>query len=503
MRRLTQRPVLNAAGSPTFTAVAEDSTNPAGDSVSALIASGGAGYITDVDAGAVQGIAVTASTPPTAPGSTRPTAAANWTAVRAPSRPARPACSPSNATTRDPLRAQRRLQRRGHRITFRAWDQTERHQRHHREHRHQRRHDRLQHGHRHRVDHGHRGQRRAGAEHRRQPDLDRGRRGRAPTRPATASRALIASGGAGITDVDAGAVKGIAITAVDTTNGTWQYSTDGGTNWTPLGAVRPAAPRAARARAPTRRSASCPTPTSTARSPRITFRAWDQTSGTIGGTPTPPPTAARPPSAPPPTPRPSLSPRSTTPRCSTPARDLRPPSPRTQPPRATGSGTLIASAGRRSITDVDAGAVKGIAVTAADTTNGTWQYSHQRRHELDRRSARSAATRACWPPTPTRVCASCRTPTSTAPSPTASRSAPGTRRAARAAAPPTRPSTAGRPRSVRRHRQQQSITVTLGQRRAGRRRQHGHDAEDTAVHLRGRRLRLHRSQRRAGDACWR
>ena len=44
-----------ARPSPTF---AEDSTNPAGDSVSALITSGGLNYITDIDAGAVQGIAV-------------------------------------------------------------------------------------------------------------------------------------------------------------------------------------------------------------------------------------------------------------------------------------------------------------------------------------------------------------------------------------------------------------------------------------------------------------
>ena len=51
-------PVLNSTGSPAFTDVAQGNTNPAGDSVAALIASGGAGYITDVDQGAVQGIAV-------------------------------------------------------------------------------------------------------------------------------------------------------------------------------------------------------------------------------------------------------------------------------------------------------------------------------------------------------------------------------------------------------------------------------------------------------------
>src|SRR5439155_479254 len=34
-----------------------------------------------------------------------------------------------------------------------------------------------------------------------------------------------------VTDVDSGAVSGIAVTAVITTNGAWQYSTDGGSTW--------------------------------------------------------------------------------------------------------------------------------------------------------------------------------------------------------------------------------------------------------------------------------
>ena len=46
------------------------------------------------------------------------------------------------------------------------------------------------------------------------------------------------------------------------------------------------------------------------------------------------------------------------------------------------------------VTDVDAGALMGIAVTAADTTNGTWFYSHRRRHHLDGRWARSSDTSA-------------------------------------------------------------------------------------------------------------
>ena len=40
-----------------------------------------------------------------------------------------------------------------------------------------------------------------------------------------------------VTDVDSGTLLGIALTAADTTNGTWYYSTNGGTNWLALGAV--------------------------------------------------------------------------------------------------------------------------------------------------------------------------------------------------------------------------------------------------------------------------
>ena len=34
-----------------------------------------------------------------------------------------------------------------------------------------------------------------------------------------------------VTDASANAVQGIAITATDTTNGSWQYTTDGGSHW--------------------------------------------------------------------------------------------------------------------------------------------------------------------------------------------------------------------------------------------------------------------------------
>ena len=66
----------------------------------------------------------------------------------------------------------------------------------------------------------------------------------AASNPGDAVSSLIASGGAGyITDTDAGALQGLALTGADSTNGAWQYTTDGGTNWINLGAVSDASAR--------------------------------------------------------------------------------------------------------------------------------------------------------------------------------------------------------------------------------------------------------------------
>ncbi len=52
--------------------------------------------------------------------------------------------------------------------------------------------------------------------------------------------AIIASaGGDRITDADAGAVEGIAVSDVDNTNGTWEFSINNGTNWTAFGSPDP------------------------------------------------------------------------------------------------------------------------------------------------------------------------------------------------------------------------------------------------------------------------
>ena len=47
---------------------------------------------------------------------------------------------------------------------------------------------------------------------------------------------IASTGGDHITDVDAAAVEGMAVTWVDDSNGSWQYSTNGGANWTDFGA---------------------------------------------------------------------------------------------------------------------------------------------------------------------------------------------------------------------------------------------------------------------------
>ncbi|MGE5610929.1 MAG: hypothetical protein ACM359_16890, partial [Bacillota bacterium] len=85
-------------------------------------------------------------------------------------------------------------------------------------------------------------------------------------------------------DADSGALKGIAITAVDTTHGTWEYTTDGGTTWTAIAGVANTTALLLAADANTR-VRFVPTAnwngTVTA---GLTFRAWDQTTGTAGAT---------------------------------------------------------------------------------------------------------------------------------------------------------------------------------------------------------------------------
>jgi hypothetical protein len=94
---------------------------------------------------------------------------------------------------------------------------------------------------------------------------------------------LLASAGEGrVADQDVGAKRGIAVVAADTANGSWQYSTDGGSSWLALGSVSDESARLLAADSLTRvrfvpasgYNGTLPT--------GITFRAWDQTAGANG-----------------------------------------------------------------------------------------------------------------------------------------------------------------------------------------------------------------------------
>lgn len=101
--------------------------------------------------------------------------------------------------------------------------------------------------------------------------------------PGTPIPDLLASAGGGnITDADAGATQGIALTGVKTAYGTWQYSTDSGVTWNPVGAVSDASalllantPENYLRLIPAKDYAGGGTGA-------ITFRAWDQTAKTNG-----------------------------------------------------------------------------------------------------------------------------------------------------------------------------------------------------------------------------
>src|SRR5262249_44158163 len=98
--------------------------------------------------------------------------------------------------------------------------------------------------------------------------------------------ALIASaGGDRITDVDPGAVEGITVIDADASKGSWQYSINNGTNWNALGFVSNASARLLASDAANTRIRFVPNANFNGNiDPAITFRAWDQYTGTNGGT---------------------------------------------------------------------------------------------------------------------------------------------------------------------------------------------------------------------------
>jgi hypothetical protein len=82
-------------------------------------------------------------------------------------------------------------------------------------------------------------------------------------------------------DPDSGALSGIAVTGVDNTHGTWQYSTNGGASWSNFGNALPGSARLLAADARVR---FVPDANWNGTVPNgLTFRAWDRTIGVNGG----------------------------------------------------------------------------------------------------------------------------------------------------------------------------------------------------------------------------
>jgi hypothetical protein len=103
--------------------------------------------------------------------------------------------------------------------------------------------------------------------------------------PGTRVTDIIASaGGDRIKDVDSGAVEGVVVYAVDNTHGTWQFSTNSGSTWSNFGSPTTSRARLLAATSSTRIRFVPTLNYNGTVSPGIRFRAWDQTSGTNGGT---------------------------------------------------------------------------------------------------------------------------------------------------------------------------------------------------------------------------
>jgi len=84
--------------------------------------------------------------------------------------------------------------------------------------------------------------------------------------------------GTSITDADPDAVQGIALTGDTATNGTWQYSINAGSTWTNMPAVSATSALLLRSQDLVRFVPDGHDPDS----PTLTYRAWDQTTGTVG-----------------------------------------------------------------------------------------------------------------------------------------------------------------------------------------------------------------------------
>ena len=174
--------------------------------------------------------------------------------------------------------------------------------------------------------------------------------------------------GANVSDVDSGAVEGIAITGRATSNGVWEYSTDGGTNWTNFGTVSDSQAILLRATDLVRFVPDGENGESTS----FDFRAWDQTVGTAGtkvdattngGTSE---FSSVEDSA-------SITVTSLN---DAPVLTVTSPTfPSINEDNLNSTGQTVATLLGANVSDVDPGAIEGIAITDRSGSNGTWEYS--------------------------------------------------------------------------------------------------------------------------------
>jgi hypothetical protein len=173
-----------------------------------------------------------------------------------------------------------------------------------------------------------------------------------------------------VDDPDDGALRGIAVTAASNFHGTWQYTLNGGDTW--VGMSEPSSSEAlllpgwARVRFLPELNFNGTV--------KLFYRAWDQTAGTAGGTLNVSGNTGG---------NHSLSvagesaslwvkPINDAPVLDTTANPILDP---VWEDAKSPAGTLVSKFAAAAISDVDAGARKGIAVTSADSDNGKWQFS--------------------------------------------------------------------------------------------------------------------------------
>ncbi len=226
-------PLLDNSGNMTLTAITEDETSNVGNSIASIISSAGGDRITDVDSGAAEGIAITATTVGNGTWEYSIDNGSNWLSVGSVANNSalllrstdlvRFVPNGQNATSGD--------------ITFRAWDQTS-----------------GSAGNK--VDASTNGTTTAFSTATEVASITVSAVNDAPVLDNTGNMTLTtitedattnsgntvasiisSAGGDRITDVDSGAVEGIAITATTNGNGAWEYSIDNGSNWLSVGSV--------------------------------------------------------------------------------------------------------------------------------------------------------------------------------------------------------------------------------------------------------------------------